>query len=71
VQFCNTSGMSKTLHRSSHDKVLAGVCGGIAEYTGIDSSVLRIGMVIIVLISGVFPGLIGYMLASVIIPKGA
>ena len=42
---------TKKLHRSRTNKMLTGVCGGWAEYLGIDANVLRIGLVAAVFLS--------------------
>lgn len=57
----------RRLTRSSHDRVIAGVCGGLADYTGIDPIVFRIGFVVAALAGGA--GLAGYVLAWVFIPE--
>lgn len=41
--------MDKKLTRSSTDKFLAGVCGGIAAYTGLDATIVRVITVIVML----------------------
>ena len=52
------------MKRSSEDKVLAGVCGGIAEYIGISSLAVRL---IFVFIS---PSIILYILLAMFLPEG-
>jgi phage shock protein PspC (stress-responsive transcriptional regulator) len=52
----------------SKDKKLAGVCGGIAEYFDIDSSMVRLAWVILSVLTGIFPGIIAYIVAALIIP---
>jgi len=59
----------KKLYKSEHDEVLTGIIGGIGEYFTIDPTVLRIGFVVLVLITGIFPGVIAYILAYFIIPE--
>ena len=44
----------KKLYKSSTDKKLAGVCGGIAEYFNIDSTLVRLGWVLFSLLGGRF-----------------
>lgn len=56
------------LYRSSRDKKLFGVCGGIAEATGIDSTLIRIVLVITTVFSGGAPILI-YLIAAMVMPK--
>jgi len=59
------SGYGKRLYRSN-DRILGGVCGGIAEYFGIDPSLVRIAWVILTLAAG--SGILLYLLAWLIIP---
>ena len=56
----------KKLYKSSTDKKIAGVCGGIAEYFGIDSTLVRLGWVLFSLLGG--SGLLAYLIAALIIP---
>ncbi|MDD5503301.1 MAG: PspC domain-containing protein [Candidatus Thermoplasmatota archaeon] len=58
----------KRLYRSKKDKVLGGVCGGIAEYFGIDPVLVRVGWVLGTLIS-MGLGIIGYIVCWIIIPE--
>lgn len=54
------------LYKSSTDKKLAGVCGGIAEYFNIDSTLVRLGWVVFSLLGG--SGLLAYIIAAIIMP---
>lgn len=56
----------KNLYKSSTDKKLAGVCGGIAEYFNIDSTLVRLGWVLFSLLGG--SGLLAYIIAAIIMP---
>ena len=56
----------KKLYKSSTDKKLAGVCGGIAEYFNIDSTLVRLGWVLFSLLGG--SGLLAYIIAAIIMP---
>ena len=56
----------KKLYNSSTDKKLAGVCGGIAEYFNIDSTLVRLGWVVFSLLGG--SGLLAYIIAAIIMP---
>lgn len=58
----------KKLYRSNTDKVIAGVLGGFAEYVEVDSTVVRLGYVLITLFS-CFAGVLFYFIAWIIIPK--
>lgn len=56
----------KKLYKSSTDKKLAGVCGGITEYFNIDSTLVRLGWVVFSLLGG--SGLLAYIIAAIIMP---
>lgn len=58
----------KKLYLSQTDKKLAGVCGGIAEYFNVDSTMVRLAWVLITILSGIFPGLLVYIIAAIVIP---
>ncbi len=60
---------TKRLYRSSSDKMIAGVCGGIAEYFGWDPTLVRVGYVLLSMGSVFFPGIIAYLVMMVIIPE--
>lgn len=57
----------KRLTKSSVDKKFFGVCGGIAEYFDIDSTIVRLIWALLVVFGGV--GLIAYLIAALILPK--
>jgi phage shock protein C len=59
----------KKLIRSRSDKMIAGVFGGLGNYLNIDPTILRLIYVFITIFSGVFPGLIAYIIAAIIIPQ--
>ena len=58
--------MERKLYRSKTDKKILGVCGGIAEYFGIDSTIVRLILVLAVIFAGV--GLLAYLIAALIMP---
>lgn len=58
---------NKKLYKSSTDKKIDGVCGGIAEYFEIDSTLVRLAWVIFVCMGG--SGLLAYIIASIIMPR--
>ncbi|OHA60072.1 MAG: PspC domain-containing protein [Candidatus Vogelbacteria bacterium RIFOXYD1_FULL_46_19] len=60
----------KKLYRSQKDRTVAGVLGGLGEYSSIDPVLLRVIFILIVLMTGIFPGVIGYLLAILIVPQG-
>jgi phage shock protein PspC (stress-responsive transcriptional regulator) len=57
--------MEKKLYRSTRNKMIVGVCGGIGEYFDVDPNVVRIGTVILGCM-GV--GLVAYIVAAIILP---
>ena len=58
----------KKLYRSSN-RVMAGVCGGIAEYFDIDPTLIRVAYVILSLFSVAFPGVLLYIILMILIPN--
>lgn len=61
---------NKKLFRSTTNRMVCGVCGGLGIYTGIDATVIRVLYVIISLAGGAgFLGLLLYFILSVIIPE--
>lgn len=60
----------RRLTRSSRDRMIAGVCGGLADYFGIDAAIIRILFVVLTLISLGGGGLLVYLALWVILPKG-
>jgi phage shock protein C len=60
--------MNKRLYRSKTKKMIAGVCGGLADYFEIDVSLVRLIFVAISLITAVIPMLIFYVIAWIILP---
>ena len=58
--------MKKRLYKSSTDKKVCGVCGGIANYFDVDPTVIRLIWVIFTLVGG--SGLIAYIIAAIIMP---
>jgi len=59
----------KKLYRTQNDRKLAGICGGIARYVNMDPTLIRLLFLIIVLMTGVFPMMLGYFLAVFVIPN--
>lgn len=61
--------MEKRLYRSRTKRMIAGVCGGIAEYFNLDETLVRLGVAFVTAVTGVIPGLIFYFIAAVIMPE--
>jgi phage shock protein C len=60
---------TKRLYRSNTNKVLAGICGGLGEYFNVDPALLRLFWLLVVIFSGVVPGVIAYFFAVLVVPK--
>ncbi|GHU74804.1 hypothetical protein FACS1894188_04230 [Clostridia bacterium] len=60
--------MDRKLYLSNTNKMIAGVCGGIAEYFKADATLVRIIMVLVMLLSTVFPVVIIYLVCWAIMP---
>lgn len=59
--------MEKKLYKSNQNKMLDGVCGGIAEYFGIAPTVVRLIWALFSLMGGC--GILAYIIAAIIIPR--
>jgi phage shock protein PspC (stress-responsive transcriptional regulator) len=59
----------KRLYLSETNKKIAGICGGVGEYFDIDPTFIRLITVVLGLVTGVFPFVVGYLIAWMIIPK--
>ncbi len=56
------------LTKSSHDRMIAGVCGGIANHFDLDPTLVRVGFVLLSIFSAGFPGLLVYIILAIIMP---
>lgn len=65
-----SAGGAKQLTRSVSDRMLAGVCGGFARHLDMDANLVRILYVVLTLATGMLVGIIGYVVAAVVIPEG-
>ncbi|NOT74845.1 MAG: PspC domain-containing protein [Cyclobacteriaceae bacterium] len=61
--------MEKRLTRSRNERMIAGVCGGIAEFYKLDPSLVRIGIVVIGFITALIPMCILYAVMWAIVPE--
>jgi phage shock protein PspC (stress-responsive transcriptional regulator) len=61
--------MEDRLYRSRDDRIVAGVCGGLAERFDIDPSFVRIAWVLLGLITGVVPFFVLYVILAIAIPE--
>ena len=58
--------MNNKLYKSNSNKMIAGVCGGIAEYFNVDPTLVRLGWVIFALFAG--SGLLAYIIFALVVP---
>lgn len=59
----------KRLYKSRTDKKLSGVCAGIAEYFGIDPTLIRLLWAVVTIFSAFFGGIIAYIVCAWLIPE--
>jgi phage shock protein C len=64
----STTAPPRKLTRSSRHKMIAGVCGGLAEYFGVDPTLVRIAYVLISILSAAFPGILAYIVLMFVMP---
>ncbi len=62
--------MARELKRLTHDKILCGICSGLAAYLGWDKTLVRLIIIFLFLITGFFPVGLLYLIAYFIMPKG-
>lgn len=60
---------NKKLYRNTNNKMICGVCAGIADFFGIDPTLIRVAYALITLFSGGFSGVIVYFILALIIPE--
>jgi phage shock protein C len=58
----------KRLYRSRSESQVFGVCGGLGQYLEVDPTVVRLLWVVLAVATAIFPGLIAYLLAAIIVP---
>jgi phage shock protein PspC (stress-responsive transcriptional regulator) len=59
----------RPLRRSRRNRVLAGVCGGLAEWLGWDVTLVRILYVVVSVVSVAFPGILVYLVLWLVMPQ--
>ena len=59
--------MRKRLYKSNVNKMISGVCGGLAEYFEIDPTLVRLGWILLSALAG--SGLLAYIIAAIVIPR--
>jgi phage shock protein PspC (stress-responsive transcriptional regulator) len=61
--------MAGKLHRSSSNRMIAGVCGGLADWLGWNPTMVRVLYVIVSILSVAFPGILVYIILWILMPK--
>jgi phage shock protein PspC (stress-responsive transcriptional regulator) len=64
-------GGTVPLHRSRDNAVIAGVCGGLAEWLGWSPGMVRILYVLISIVSAAFPGILVYIILWIVMPRAS
>jgi len=59
---------TKKLYRSRIDRMVGGVCGGLGKYFSMDATLIRLIAVVLMVLTGVIPGVIAYLVMMVIVP---
>ena len=63
-------GMSRPgLKRSRDQRMIAGVCGGIAEWLGWSATSVRIAFFLVSVLSAAFPGIVAYLILWIVMPE--
>jgi phage shock protein C len=57
------------LMRSRGDRMIAGVCGGLAKWLGWDPTAVRVAYVIVSILSAAFPGILVYLVLWLVMPQ--
>lgn len=63
--------MKQRLQRSRTDRMISGVCGGLAVFLGWDPSLVRVGVVVLGIATGIFPLGIVYVVMWLVVPEEA
>jgi phage shock protein C len=61
---------SNPLRRSRRNRMIAGVCGGLAQWLGWDATLVRVLYVVVSVLSVAFPGILVYILLWILMPEG-
>ena len=68
-EFASIGGPTKRLMRSTTDRLLAGVCGGLADYLNVDPTLVRIVYVAVCCFTALVPGLLTYLILTFVVPR--
>ena len=64
----NGESKPRRLTRSNRNKMIAGVCGGLAEYLNVDPTVMRVVYILVSVLSAGFPGIVAYIVLMFLMP---
>ena len=59
----------KRLVRPKAERKIAGVCAGLAEYFDLDVTLVRVLWLVVTFFSGIIPGIVGYVVAWIVMPE--
>ena len=62
-------GTARKLYRSRNDRMLGGVCGGLADYANMDPTLVRLLVALVIVLTGILPGLIAYIVMAFVVPE--
>jgi len=65
----NEWAVPKRMSRPMHEKKIGGVCAGLAHYMDLDVTALRIICTVLIILTGIVPGVIIYVIAWMVMPK--
>ncbi len=63
------NALQKPLRRTQQDRMVAGVCGGIADWLGWDPTLVRVIYVVGSIVSAAFPGILAYLVLWIVMPE--
>ncbi len=63
-------GSGRSLRRSRQQKLIGGVCGGIAEWLGWNATTVRVLYIVVSILSAAFPGILAYLVLWIAMPQG-
>lgn len=66
----NVPSHTSGLYLSTTNRMLAGVCGGMAEYFGMNANLLRVLWALVTLATGIIPGIAIYIIAMILMSRG-
>lgn len=61
--------MKKKLYRNTNNKMVSGVCSGLADYLNVDPTVVRLVWAIVTAFTALFAGIVLYVICAIVIPE--